>query len=272
MPDKSAAIFFYFSASALTIKKIKLEPLVSIIIPCHNSAKFIQATLDSVIAQDYLSWELIIIDDRSTDNTLNIVAEFGAKYGNVEIIPLTENKGVSNARNVGMAKASGKYIAFLDSDDLWLKNKLSRQVAFMEDKLLAMTFCAYQRINEDGAIISGVTPAPYSVGYQQLLSHNMIIFSTSMVLKSTIGDLQFSKAGHEDWIFFLQLFKKCQLGYGINESLALYRIRKDSLSANKLKAVVKTWKILRESEKLGLVRSMYHFSIYAVLTVLKRLR
>ena len=249
-----------------------MEPLVSIIVPCHNSAKFITATLNSIIAQDYQSWELIIIDDQSTDDTRAIVEKFSSKYNNVQFIPLPKNMGVSNSRNIGMAKAIGKYIAFLDSDDIWLENKLSRQVAYMEDKMLAMTFCAYKRINEDGAIISGVTPAPFSVGYEQLLSHNMIIFSTSMILKGVIGNLEFSKAGHEDWIFFLQLFKKCKLGYGINEPLALYRIRKGSISSNKLKAVVKTWKILRESEKLGLVKSMYHFSKYAVLTILKRLR
>ncbi|MFD2287882.1 glycosyltransferase family 2 protein [Pedobacter petrophilus] len=249
-----------------------MEPLVSIIVPCHNSAKFITATLNSIVAQDYPSWELIIIDDQSTDDTSTIVEKFARKYSNVQFIPLQKNMGVSNARNLGMTKASGKYIAFLDSDDIWLENKLSRQVAYMEDKKLAMTFCAYNRINEDGVTISGVTPAPFSVGYEQLLSHNMIIFSTSMVLKSVIGNLEFSPAGHEDWIFFLQLFKKCKLGYGINEPLALYRIRKDSLSSNKLKAVVKTWKILRESEKLGLVKSLYHFSKYAVLTILKRLR
>ncbi|NTE00618.1 glycosyltransferase family 2 protein [Agrobacterium tumefaciens] len=249
-----------------------MEPLVSIIVPCYNSAKFIRATLNSIVAQDYKSWELIIIDDQSNDDTCTIVAEFASKYSNIQFISLPENKGVSNARNIGMTKAKGKYIAFLDSDDIWLENKLSRQVAYMEDKMLSMTFCAYNRINEDGAIISGVTPAPFSYSYHQLLSHNVIIFSTSMVLKSTIGDLQFSKAGHEDWIFFLQLFKKCKLGYGINEPLALYRIRKDSLSSNKMKAVVKTWKILRESQKIGLVMSMYYFSRYAVLTVLKRLR
>ncbi|MFW0718249.1 glycosyltransferase family 2 protein [Pedobacter sp. N23S346] len=249
-----------------------MEPLVSIIVPCHNSAKFITETLNSVVAQDYKSWELIIIDDQSKDDTCAIVEVFASKYSNIQFIPLPGNKGVSNARNLGMTKAKGKYIAFLDSDDIWLENKLSRQVAYMEDKMLPMTFCAYNRINEDGAIISGVTPAPFTYSYHQLLSHNIIIFSTSMVLKSAIGDIQFSPAGHEDWIFFLQLFKKCKLGYGINEPLALYRIRKDSLSSNKLKAVVKTWKILRESEKIGLVMSMYYFSRYAVLTVLKRLR
>lgn len=249
-----------------------MEPLVSIIVPCHNSSKFIKATLNSVVAQDYTSWELIIIDDKSTDDTCTIVEEFASKYSNIQFIRLPQNGGVSKARNLGMEKANGKYIAFLDSDDIWLENKLTRQVAYMEEKMLPMTFCAYNRINEDGAIISGITPAPFSYSYHQLLSHNVIIFSTSMVLKSTIGDLQFSPAGHEDWIFFLQLFKKCKLGYGINEPLALYRIRKDSLSSNKMKAVVKTWKILRESEKIGLVMSMYYFSRYAVLTVLKRLR
>ncbi|MCX2583709.1 glycosyltransferase family 2 protein [Pedobacter sp. MR22-3] len=249
-----------------------MEPLVSIIVPCHNSAKFITATLNSVIAQNYTSWELIIIDDKSSDDTCTIVEKFANQHNNIQLIRLPENKGVSHARNLGMAKAGGKYIAFLDSDDIWLENKLGRQVAYMEKEMLSLTFCAYNRINEDGDIISGVIPAPFSVSYTQLLSHNVIIFSTSMMLKSTIGDLQFSKAGHEDWIFFLQLLKKCKLGYGINEPLALYRIRKHSQSSNKMKAIVKTWKIFRESEKLGLVKSVYHFINYAVLTVLKRLR
>lgn len=249
-----------------------MKPLVSIIIPCYNSAKFITATLNSVIAQDYTTWELIIIDDQSADDTCTIIEKFVNKYSNIQFIRLPQNRGVSHARNLGMAKARGKYIAFLDSDDIWLENKLSLQVAYMEEKMLSLTFCAYNRINEDGDVISGVTPAPFSVSYKQLLSHNVIIFSTSMILKSTIGDLQFSKAGHEDWIFFLRLLKKCTLGYGINEPLALYRIRKHSLSSNKMKAVVKTWKIYRESEKIGLIKSVYHFSIYAVLTVLKRLR
>ena len=97
-----------------------MEPLVSIIVPCYNSAKFITATLNSVIAQDYKSWELIIIDDQSIDDSCTIVEEFASKYSNIQFISLLENKGVSNARNLGMTKAKGKYIAFLDSDDIWL--------------------------------------------------------------------------------------------------------------------------------------------------------
>lgn len=252
--------------------EIKLEPLVSIITPCYNSSTFIVATLNSVITQDYKDWELIIVDDKSSDDTCKIVEEFASKHSNVRLITLEKNEGVSNARNIGLAEAKGKYVAFLDSDDLWLDDKISRQVAYMEQKSLTMTFCAYKRINEAGDVISREIAVPFSVNYKQLLAHNVIIFSTSMTLRSAIGDLKFKKAGHEDWIFWLDLFKKCGQGYGIPKVLALYRIRNNSVSSNKLKAIGYTWKILRENEKIGVFRSAFLFSKYAIATVLKRLK
>ncbi|RZK39338.1 MAG: glycosyltransferase family 2 protein [Pedobacter sp.] len=249
-----------------------MEPLVSIITPCYNSAGFITPTIQSVLDQTYTNWELIIVDDKSTDDTCLVVDEFAKKYQNIKLIRLQQNAGVSNARNHGLDEAKGKYIAFLDSDDLWFKEKLEKQVAFMEEQGMAMSFCAYERIDEAGETISRKITVPVTVSYRELLSHNVIIFSTSLTLKSVIGDLRFKKLGHEDWIFWLDLFKKCQLGYGINESLAFYRIRSGSVSSNKFKAAASTWKILRNHERLGLFDSMYLFTKYAFATVLKRLK
>lgn len=249
-----------------------LEPLVSIITPCYNSADFISATINSVLEQTYTNWELIIIDDKSKDNSCEIIEEYTKQYSKISLVKLTQNGGVANARNVGLQEAKGKYIAFLDSDDIWLKEKLKKQVSYMEDRALPMTFCAYNRINEAGEVISRKIEAPNSVNYRQLLSHNVIIFSTSLTLKSAIGDTKFKKLGHEDWIFWLDIFKKPFNGYGINEPLVLYRIRQGSVSSNKLKVIGFTWKILRESEKLGFFESAYHFTKYAFATVWKRLR
>ncbi len=249
-----------------------MEPLVSIITPCYNSADFVVPTIQSVLEQSYQNWELIVIDDCSKDDTCKIVEGFAQQHPNIKLVKLPQNGGVANARNVGLEHTNGKYVAFLDSDDIWLKDKLAQQVAYMEDKNLAMTFCAYNRIDEEGQIISRKIETPYSVNYRQLLSHNVIIFSTSLTLRSAIGDLKFKKAGHEDWIFWLDLFKKSITGYGINEALVLYRIRKGSVSANKLKVIGFTWKILRESEKLSLFESMYLFTKYAFATVWKRLK
>jgi len=249
-----------------------LKPLISIITPCYNSAVFIKTTINSVIDQTYTNWELIIVDDKSKDDTCKIVEEFAQRYNNIRLIKLEQNGGVSNARNVGLENATGKYIAFLDSDDVWLKDKLAKQVAYMEDKNLPMIFCAYNRIDEDGRVISRKIEVPFSVNYKQLLSHNVIIFSTSLTLRSVIGSTRFKKAGHEDWIFWLDIFRKPFNGYGINEPLVLYRIRKGSVSANKLKVIGFTWKILRENEKLGLLKSMYLFTKYAFATVWKRLK
>lgn len=249
-----------------------MEPLISIIIPCYNSADFITTTINSVIDQTYRNWELVIVDDKSKDDSCKVIEAFVQKHSNIKLIKLEQNGGVSNARNVGLENAKGKYIAFLDSDDVWLKDKLVKQVSYMEEKSLPMTFCAYNRIDEAGAIISRKIEVPYSVNYRQLLSHNVIIFSTSLTLKSVIGDTKFKKAGHEDWIFWLDIFKKPFSGYGINEPLVLYRIRQGSVSSNKLKVIGFTWKILRESEKLGFIESAFLFIKYAFATVWKRLR
>lgn len=249
-----------------------MAPLVTIITPCYNSAAFITATLNSVVEQTYRNWELLVIDDKSTDDTCTIVEAFAKQHPNIRLIKLAQNGGVANARNIGLDEAKGKYIAFLDSDDIWMKDKLAQQVAYMEQKSLPMSFCAYHRIDEAGNIISQKIAVPFSVNYRQLLSHNVIIFSTSLILRSVIGPTRFKKAGHEDWIFWLDIFRKPFNGYGINEPLVLYRIRKGSVSANKLKVIGYTWKILRENEKLGLFKSIYLFTKYAFATVWKRLR
>lgn len=249
-----------------------MEPLVSIITPCYNSADFITDTISSVIEQTYQNWELIVIDDQSKDHTCEVIEGFIQQHSNIKLIKLEQNAGVANARNVGLANASGKYIAFLDSDDIWLKDKLAKQVAYMEEKSLPMTFCAYHRIDEAGKIISKKIEVPQSVNYRQLLSHNVIIFSTSLTLRSAIGSTRFKRAGHEDWIFWLDIFKKPFNGYGINEALVQYRIRQGSVSSNKLKVIGFTWKIYRESEQLGFFKSAYHFVRYAFATVWKRLR
>lgn len=249
-----------------------MNPLVTIITPCYNSADFVKLTINSVLEQTYTNWELIVIDDKSKDDTCKVIEAYTREHSNIRLIKLEQNGGVANARNVGLEDAKGKYIAFLDSDDIWLKEKLAKQVAYMEEQALPMTFCAYNRINEAGAVISKKIEVPHSVSYRQLLSHNVIIFSTSLTLKTVIGTTRFKKAGHEDWIFWLDLFKKPFNGYGINEPLVLYRIRQGSVSSNKLKVIGFTWKILRESEKLGFFESAYHFTKYAFSTVWKRLR
>ena len=249
-----------------------MEPLVSIVTPCYNSAAFIRETLDSVVAQEYKNWEMIIVDDSSTDNTCAVVEEYARLHGSIRLISLKENGGVSNARNIGMSAAKGKYIAFLDSDDIWFKEKLMRQVSEMEKGLLTITFCAYKRINEQGVVTSGKIPVPESLSYNRLLAHNVVIFSTSMILRQDIGGQTFSRAGHEDWIFLLKILKKCGSAHGINEVLALYRVRKNSVSSNKLKAIGYTWKIFRKSEGIGYFRSLFLLGRYAVSATWKRLR
>jgi teichuronic acid biosynthesis glycosyltransferase TuaG len=135
-----------------------------------------------------------------------------------------------------------------------------------------MSFLAYHRINEHGRVISSKIGTPKQIGYTKLLWHNLIIFSTAMIRKDALGDIKFKKVGHEDWVFWLDFFKRNGDGFGLNDLLVEYRIRSGSVSANKLKAAEYTWLILRESEKIGFLRSAYLFSKYAFATVWKRLK
>lgn len=215
---------------------------------------------------------MIIVDDKSKDETCKVVEEFVQKDERIRLIKLEKNAGVSNARNTGLAAAKGKYIAFLDSDDVWLPAKLSHQVAFMEDNGYQLSFTAYNKIDEAGKVVSKKIETPFSINYKQILSHNLIIFSTAMALRSTVADQQFKKVGHEDWLFWMDLLKKCELGYGINEQLAQYRIRSGSISANKFKGMSYTWKLFRESEKLDLFSSCYYFTRYAFNALWKYLK
>ncbi|MCX3264878.1 glycosyltransferase family 2 protein [Pedobacter agri] len=249
-----------------------MQPLVSIIIPSYNSAGFISATLDSVLSQGYENWELTVIDDCSSDETCAVVSAYASMDTRISLIALSENQGVSNARNTGLENSWGKYVAFLDSDDIWLEDKLKSQVQFMENSQSALSFCAYQRIDENGNIISRIVPVPQRVDYNKLLAHNVVIFSTSMILRTAIGKLRFSRAGHEDWIFLLKLLKNCGAGHGINLPLALYRVRKNSVSSNKIKAIGYTWRIFRVSEGLNFFRSAVLLARYAVSASLKRLQ
>ncbi len=251
---------------------MQLKPYISIITPSYNSGAFISETIKSVIAQSFTDWEMIVIDDKSADNTCEVVEGFIAAGANIQLIKLATNGGVAEARNIGLAHAQGKYVAFLDSDDIWLPEKLAVQVKYMDEKNLPMTFCAYHRVDERGKVISGQINAPKKIDYETLLWHNLIIFSTSLTLRSVIGDLKFVKLGHEDWIFWLDLFKKCGGGYGINQPLALYRVRSNSVSSNKFVAIHSTWTMLRQHEKICLLKSLYLFTKYAFATVWKRLK
>jgi len=241
-----------------------MKELVSIVMPAYNSERFIKDSIQSVIDQDYTNWELLIIDDGSKDNTKNIVKEYLNLESRIRLIALDENRGVANARNVGIKEARGRYIAFLDSDDMWYPNKLSRQLQFMQENDFAFTFTSYEIIDEHGERVNKVIRAPHHVDYRELLKGNIIGCLTVVIDRDTVGSFLMPNTKHEDYATWLEVTKRGFVAYGINEVLALYRRSKRSLTANKLKSALWTWNIYRQQEGLSIIRSTKYFLIYAL--------
>lgn len=240
---------------------MKQEPLVSIITPLYNSEKFIGETIESVLNQTYKNWEMIIVNDCSKDNGPKIVEEYCKKDNRIKLFNNEKNMGVSFTRNKAIDISKGKYIAFLDSDDLWKKEKLEKQINFMEKENIILSYTSYEKINEDGSK-RGVIEVPLSLDYKELLKNCLIGFLTAIYRKEELKNERFQNTKVEDYIFWLNILKKIDYAYGINENLASYRVLNNSRSSNKVDIVKFHWKIYSEIEKLGFFKSLYYFIIY----------
>ncbi|PKF63057.1 glycosyltransferase family 2 protein [Psychromonas sp. psych-6C06] len=228
--------------------------LISIIMPSYNASLSISDSIRSVLIQSYPSWELIIVDDHSTDNTVETIQTFNDPR--ISCITLDTNSGSpALPRNVALSLANGEYIAFLDADDLWEKDKLSKQVKFMSDNDIMFSCTAYNIINDDGVIVSSYSP-PAIVNYSQLLTNNSVGCLTAMVTKELLGQQKFPICGHEDFALWLKLIKKCQYIYALDEKLCSYRRLDGSVSSNKSKLVSFFWNIYRNEEGIGVFKSL----------------
>lgn len=237
--------------------------LVTVVTPTFNTAHFVKQTIESVQAQTYKNWEMIIVDDCSLDNTCEIVEEKAKTDDRVRLIRLSQNAGVAVSRNTAIEAANGRYIAFLDSDDLWLPDKLQKQIGFMQKYNCALSYAAYKKIDEAGSIISDTVKVPERVNYKRLLLSCVIGCLTAIYDTKILGKVHLPLKNHEDYGLWLKILKMGYEAYGLNECLALYRIRNKSVSSNKLKAASYQWKIYREVEKLPLHKSIWYFINYA---------
>lgn len=227
------------------------------------------ASIESVLQQTYADLELIVVDDASTDETAAIVEAFVKRDPRVKFLRQTINAGAAEARNRAIGDACGRYIAFLDSDDLWLPRKLEVQIGRMRAENWPFTFCAYTRIDEDGHIL-GEVGVPKSVSYGELLKTCVIGCLTAVYDTEVFGKvLMPSVRKRQDFGLWLRLLKMTPRAYGIQEPLALYRMRGDSISANKKSAAMHTWRLYRDVEKLSLGASLWYFSHYAIRGVLR---
>jgi teichuronic acid biosynthesis glycosyltransferase TuaG len=232
--------------------------LVSIITPSYNSEEYISQTIESVLSQTYKNFELIIIDDGSLDNSLEIINKYVVKDERVKLIISKENGGAGIARNEGIKFSKGKFIAFLDSDDLWLPEKLEKQISFMIRNNYNFSFTSYEKINEAGMKMNKIAKAPKEVTYNKALYKNPIGCLTVIYNKEFYGKQYMPEIRkRQDYALWLQLLKTNN-GYGLDEVLALYRVRENSISANKFNLLKYEWSIYRDVEKLSLSKSTFY--------------
>lgn len=243
-----------------------MEPLVSIVVPTYNSEEYILETIESVKKQTYKNWELIVIDDCSKDKTQEIL-ESSKEEKRIKVINLNKNSGAGIARNIGIKEAKGKYIAFLDSDDIWDKKKLEKQISFMEENKYEFTFTDFHRIDEMGKIIKRLK-VPKVTTYNKNLYYNTIQTSTVIYNQEKLGKIYFPEIRkRQDYGLFQEILRKTN-AYGLNEDLMTYKIRKESLSYDKRELIKWQWKFYREVLKLGRFKSTFHLSLYIIIKIL----
>ena len=241
--------------------------LVSIIMPTYNCAKFIGKTIESVLNQTYSNWELIIVDDCSKDNTEEVVKAFNdsrIKYNKLE-----NNSGAAIARTEAMKIASGTYMAFLDSDDLWKKDKLEKQLKFMKENNYNFTCTAYEQINEAGEKLNKIIKTKTRADYNRILLDCPVGNSTVMYNVEKLGKFEVPNIRkRNDDCLWLQILKKEKYIYGMTEVLMEYRIRSNSISSNKFSLIKYHWQLYREIEHLSVFRSVFHICWWGVIKVL----
>jgi teichuronic acid biosynthesis glycosyltransferase TuaG len=246
-----------------------MNNLVSIITPSYKTEKFIAQTIESVLSQTYQNWEMIIVDDVSPDNSNDIVEEYCKKDSRIKLIKLEENIGPAVARNKAIEEANGRYIAFLDSDDLWIPEKLEKQIKFMESNNLVLSYSSYYLIDEDNNDVDTFI-TKYKVNYSDLLKTNGIGCSTAIYDTKKIGKVLMPDIiKRQDYGLWLNILKQTDYAKGILEPLVKYRIMKNSVSSSKLIASKYVWKIFREVEGLSFLKSVYFFCIYVLYGLIK---
>ena len=244
--------------------------IVSIVTPIYNCSDFIGGAIESVVEQSFQSWEMILVNDCSTDNSLAIAERYAAQDERIKVVELPVKSGAAFARNKAISMAKGRYIAFLDADDRWLPCKLEKQIYFMQENEVPFSYTEYEKINSDGNVC-GYIGVPEKVSYSELLKTCYIGCLTAIYDTNYFGKVYMPEVRkRQDFALWLQLLKKVDFAYGVKESLAQYRVHSGSMSSNKLNASKYTWKVYREVEKLSFLKSVYFFSHYAVRGVLRK--
>lgn len=248
------------------------EALVSIITPAYKAGRFVGETIASVLAQSYPKWEMLIVDDCSPDDTVAAIEKAAGSDPRVRILRQAQNGGPAAARNSALRAAEGRWIAFLDSDDLWLPEKLEHQLRFHASNNCKLSFTSFRRINIDGATTGRLIPVPARLGYRDLLGNTAIATSTVMVDRGATGPFEMKPIYYDDFGCWLELLRSGGFAMGLAEDLMRYRVVGQSVSRNKRNSAYQVWRTYRHVEGLAPMTAAWYFLNYAVRGYLKYLR
>lgn len=273
-----------------------MSGLVSIIVPVYQAQPYIAQTIEMVRRQTHKEWELLLVDDRSKDGSVEVIKNVLAGYTHhsLEDIPedverieeyqwddkrrillicKKENEGAAKARNTGLSVAAGRYIAFLDADDIWFADKLARELAFMEEQQAGFVFCAYEFGDEAGRPTGKIVHVPVQLTYKKALSRTVVFTTTVLIDRHEIPDrlIRMPAVPSEDTATWWQILRAGHLGYGLDEVLAIYRRPAKSLSSNKFEAVKRIWNLYRKQEGLSVTASAFYFVFWAYRATVRRI-
>lgn len=247
--------------------------LVSIVTPCYNSSEFIAETIEAVIAQTYVNWELIITDDCSADDSVKIVRDYMSKDPRIKLIELKQNSGAGVCRNQSIEAASGRYIAFCDSDDVWCPDKLEKQLELMAEKDCALVYSSYMIINESSDVKS-IVVCMSKITFSSIKRDDGIGCLTAMYDTAKVGKMYMASVRkRQDWGLWIEILRKTKVAYGVKEPLAYYRVREGSISRKKLGLIKHNIAIYRKILHYPLVYAyLYFFLVFAPTYAIKKLR
>lgn len=247
-----------------------MKPLISVIMPCHNAARYVEEAVRSVCCQSVTEWELIAVDDGSTDGTLPLLRDLAKTDGRIQVLALPHASGSPAApRNKGIEAARGRYIAFLDSDDRWLPFKLQNQLALLRNGE-TMVYSNYEKVDSLGTRQGRLITAPSEADYRQLLRGNYIACSTVIYDTETVGKRYFKPIGHEDFCCWLDILRDGFRARNTNTVEMLYRVSKDSVSHNKLRTIAWTWHILHQEQGLAWPQAARYLASHLAKAALKQ--
>ena len=228
---------------------------IDIIIPNYNKSQYLEECINSVVSQTFKNWKLYIVDDFSTDNSLQVIKKYNT-LNNINIIKLKKNKGPAFCRNLGVRISSSPYISFLDSDDLWVKNKLEKQIIFMIKNKFSFTFSDYYWFKNINSKDYKSTQITNSLSFREFLNNSSINSSTMILKRDIIKNTRFKNVNHEDYLFKCDILRSGVVAYKINDKLAYYRIIKTSRSSNKFVNLFYLWKINSKYNKLNFFKNL----------------